>query len=434
VFQEEKIRLIQQKEILKAFEYKVKLLDEKQANEMRTRGWRYVKTGVRTVVFTFGEVTFSRRCYEKKGVYCYPVDAYLKLPSHTRFSYELLFEVARLATRMSYRKVAETFQEMKNLFITKDTVMKAVKLAGELYKEQEDYRYFKDYDLIEKIKVDTIYVEGDGIVVKTPNGEKERTDLSHFVIHQGVKTEYGNRKQLKDKYEILCTTNRQARDQLMDYLYNYYEFQTNTLLVTNSDMGSGYTAYVFDEIAKAFGCRHEHFWDAYHLNRRIKNEMKAVPIEQRFELQEGIFEGIRKHNKKGTSLYLDTAESLIEDIDKMEIFGNFRKKLLNNFQYTKSAKLRNLPNGGIGIMESQHCKIANRMKNQGMYWSVSGATTMARMIIDHSLGRLKNLFFGNWRDDYERYKDLPGGAAQYVEKIDDGKNYKLPQGYLSWIN
>ena len=45
----------------------------------------------------------------------------------------------------------------------------------------------------------------------------------------------------------------------MDYLYNHYEITKDTLLITNSDMGQGYTPYVFEEIAKTFSCQHVHF-------------------------------------------------------------------------------------------------------------------------------------------------------------------------------
>ena len=65
--------------------------------------------------------------------------------------------------------------------------------------------------------------------------------------------------------------------ELLDYLYNHYEITDETILITNSDNGKGYTSKVFQEIKKALGIKiHEHFWDAYHLNEKIKIFFKKI--------------------------------------------------------------------------------------------------------------------------------------------------------------
>ncbi|HBI1562971.1 TPA: ISLre2 family transposase, partial [Enterococcus faecalis] len=51
-----------------------------------------------------------------------------------------------------------------------------------------------------------------------------------------------------DKHEIISANNRQAREAVMDYVYNHYKTDENTLIITNSDMGNGYTPYVFKEL------------------------------------------------------------------------------------------------------------------------------------------------------------------------------------------
>ena len=104
---------------------------------------------------------------------------------------------------------------------------------------------------------------------------------------------------------------------------------------------------------------------------------------------------------------LDTVESLIADGDDEEYYNyfNFRRKILNNFKYTKPAKLRNLSAKGIGVMESQHRKITYRMKHRGMYWSLKGAYTMSRLIILDRINLVDDLFFGNWQKEYEYYQN-----------------------------
>ncbi|VTS24349.1 Uncharacterised protein [Streptococcus pseudoporcinus] len=41
-----------------------------------------------------------------------------------------------------------------------------------------------------------------------------------------------------------------VKEELLDYIYNNYEVSEDTLLITNSDMGKGYTSRVFKEIKK----------------------------------------------------------------------------------------------------------------------------------------------------------------------------------------
>lgn len=37
---------------------------------------------------------------------------------------------------------------------------------------------------------------------------------------------------------------------------------------------------------------------------------------------------------------------------------------------------------------------------------------MGRMIIDKAEGQLEDLFYGSWREDYEKYKTMEGLSAQ----------------------
>ena len=58
----------------------------------------------------------------------------LGLSSYTCFSMELLVQITELATKMPYREVVKTFQLLKGIYITKDTVLKTVNLASKYYK------------------------------------------------------------------------------------------------------------------------------------------------------------------------------------------------------------------------------------------------------------------------------------------------------------
>lgn len=385
----------------KAFLKQVADYDKQIAPIMRASGYKRVDSSERTVAFTFGEITFSRNRWRRENETRYPVDDWLGLKKYQRYSLELMYHLARYASEMSYRQVCRMVKLSYRLDITKDTVLKAVKLTGQLFTEKEHYRYFVEEQVPEKINAPIIYIEGDGVMVKTTSGgdEKHNTDLAHFLIHTGTKQVYG-RSALLNKHEIIHANYEVAREELLDYLYNHFEITDQTILVTNSDNGKGYTRRVFQNIQKALKIkRHEHFWDAYHVKEKLKQFFKPYPRV----LQDLAFKAVHTYDRNLLKTVLDTTEALILDEEDYYDFQNFRQKLLDNFKDTKPAKLRGLSHKGIGVMESQHRQVTYRMKHRGMYWSIKGACAMAKLILLERIDQLGELFFGSWRKDYQYY-------------------------------
>ncbi|HGD0548745.1 TPA: ISLre2 family transposase [Streptococcus agalactiae] len=401
--------------------------DERMVPVMKSRGYKCIHTMERTVVFTFGEFTFRRRRWKKGDKWVVPVDEKLGLKKHVRFSWEFMYQIALLSTMMPYDKVVQTVNIVYRIVITKPTVVKAVKLCQKLLEEREAYRFLETGTSIDKKPAEVIYIEGDGVMVKARGKELDNrnVDLSHFVIHTGSKKVRKNRFELQSKKEFIALNNRLSREKVLDYLYNHFIIDENTLLITNSDGGHGYTPYVFKEISKALKVkRHEHFWDKYHVDQHVKSFFKIYPAE----LLDKTFKAIDQHDKGKLRTTLDTTEALVSTKEELEGFQKFKRKLLNNFHYTKPAKLRDITRAqGIGVMESQHRKITYRMKKRGMYWSVEGANTMSQMIILAYEGELRNLFFGSWRDDYHFISDLEGSSAGKIKVKQNqiAKNYDL---------
>lgn len=385
---------------IQQFHQLVEKHDQDMIPIMKQKGYTYVHSTERTVAFTFGEVRYRRRRWQKGDHWAIPVDEHLGLEPYTRYSKEFLYQVAELSTMMPYAKVVHTVALTYNVHITKSTVVKAVKLARQLLEEREDYRFFEEKEAPPKQAVDIIYIEGDGVMVKARDDESENKhfDLSHFTVHTGSQRTGGNRFVLTDKKEFVSLSNRLAREQVLDYLYNHFEMNDKTLLITNSDGGHGYTPYVFKEMAKALRIkRHEHFWDEYHVNKQLKKTLKPYGKE----LLDLAFQAIQAHDKGKIRTAFETAESLEESRDMLESLATIKKKFMTHFQYTLSAEMRGLPTAGIGIMESQHRKITYRMKKRGMYWTFWGAETMAQLIVMLYEGDLRELFFGRWREEYQ---------------------------------
>lgn len=405
------IEMAKQRE--KEFLKRIREYDEQIAPTMRQHGYKRVDSSERTVLFTFGEMTFTRNRWRKGKEIRYPVDEWLGLKPYMRYSPELMLHMAKHASKLSYREVCRTIQTAYGLLVTKDAVLKAVKVAGRLFSEKDQYRFLLEEEQPQKIQADKIYLEGDGVMVKTTSGGDERhnTDLAHFLIHTGTKKVGKDRYILQNKHEIIHTDYEKAREELLDYLYNHFEITEQTILITNSDNGKGYTKRVFQEIKKALGIkRHEHFWDAYHLNDKIKTFLKPYPAV----LTDLAFKAIKTHQKSLLETVFDTVETLIDTEEVYEQFEAFKQKLFRHFKDTKPPKLRGLPSKGIGVMESQHRKVTYRMKHCGMYWSIKGACAMAKMILLERIDQLEELFFGDWRKQYQKYKDRKLSAGHLV--------------------
>lgn len=405
----------------------IKDYDDFIAPSMRARGYKLKNQSSRTVTFIFGEIEFSRNRWYKQGKCKIPVDEKLGLKKHERISKEMVYQVAHLSTFLPYRKVGDVLELVNQVIVSKDTVLKAVKKGHKLHKMKEDYEYYQD-NYPSKTTVKDLYLEGDGVMVKTTDQSKDNhnIDLAHFVIHTGRKQVGPNRYELQNKKEFICSSNNKARDKVLDYLYYHYNFSSKTQLICNSDGGCGYGHTVFEEFGCSLGVRVEYFWDSYHLTEQLRQFFQPYPKE----LLDLSLKAVKNHNKKMLRTVFDTVESLIENEDEFSIMEAFRKKIYARWRYTKPAELRGLSHKGIGIMESQHRKVTYRMKKRGMYWSLAGAETMSRMIIAREEGTLRDLFMGDWQNQYQR-KVLNKGSADAWVRLKGNPNAWLQANQLS---
>lgn len=311
------------------------------AASMRAQGFKRINQKERTVTFSFGTMTFSRRRWKKGDIIRVPLDEKLGLIPRQRFSQEFLYLVTILASFMPYRKVVEVFDLLQDIGISKN------------------------------------------------------------VVHTG--SDSSCRKKLQNKFEVINSKVKKAKDTLLDYITTNFELAPGTTIITNSDGGKGYTPSSFREFVKFCSKgEHIHFWDPYHVSEGIKKNLTPISCD----LADAAVKKIRKRDRTGLKVILDTAESLLETDAKIESFQAFKKRIINDFSYTASPKDRGLGDLTIGVMESQHRKMTYRMKKRGMYWSEEGAVAMAQIILLYYSGDLRDIFFGSWRKEYKKIKKL----------------------------
>lgn len=411
---EERVKL--EREI---FYRKIAKLENQFKQDMEIQGFRYVKTAERTVIFSFGEIRFSRKCYYKDGKYRYPLDEYLNLKRYERYSDVFLCHIAELAAALPYRMVVKIVERLMGIYITKDTVLKVVKLANKLYENKIDYEYYQEENGESK-KVEKLYIEADGVMVKSKNNKQLRKDIAHVVIHEGTEIEYGKRKKLVNKHEIIAGSSRQVMEDTLLYIEKNYKVDRNTTFVTNSDMGAGYGFKFFSPIVKTFKAKHEHFWDKYHVQKEIIRLSDFIESK----LINRLKRSIENHDRNELIVILDTIESTIESDVLLEVFLSFKSRMLHNFKHTNPTQNRSITIDTVGVIESQHCKITNRMKKRKMYWTVLGAVTMAKMIVDNSTGNLESLFLGEWRKKYRKIQEKYYGNVEWWKN--EAKDSEIP--------
>lgn len=420
----------------KRFLRRLQQWENNEVARLKSEGWKYVKTMRRTVVLLIGEVTLQRKVLYKDGEWKKPIDEYLGLVPHAQYSLEMTLCVLETVVDLSMRKSGYHLERLKGLNISKDMVLKARKEASRLYQERLEYEDFQDN--VKKRKVKRLYIEGDGVWLKEQFGGKKKPEgnrgfeIAHFVVHEGSKTVNGDTV-LINKHNVVNRSNLMSRAELQDYLYKTYEITPEMELITNSDMGAGYAARVFKELAQFLGCKWEHFYDGWHLKKNIQKHFRMMPQENETDeqvectLEQRLFDSIEVHDKKEARLILDTATSRINDDDKRKKFDDFARGLLRNFKFTKSVKLRGLSHVTLGVMESQQSMITDRTKHRRMSWTREGGETLVKLIIDVKEKRLRELFLGEWRTEWEAIQKMPP-VSKYLEKTQDTPS--VSQGHL----
>ncbi|AYW46093.1 ISLre2 family transposase [Tetragenococcus koreensis] len=366
------------------------ILDAEVSTQCKKEGFQVDRKNERTVTFLFGSVTYVRRRMKNQANEIrYPLDEFLGIRKSFRYSSLVLRNVSQLGSIMVYRHVSQAIDCLTSWRMSHQNVQQLVVKTGGLIQTRSTHE--SRYDgIISKKKVPYLYLEGDG--VKIGGQKKQSLEIHRFQVCEGSQ-KVGNRTEMIAPHFVSHLNRQQAQKEIMNYIQAHYDL-TNTVVVSNSDGGSGYEKAVFDELS--LGClRHEHFRDRYHVHRKIKERLSFVP-----QLQNRMIQAIQHYNWPEVQLVLDTSESLIEEkeAETLEQLRLLHHYLQRNWPYLKPRKARGIvdPKACIGTIESTHRKMTYRMKRQGRLWTKTGAQAMIRVI-----DSLRNQEFDGWLNQYE---------------------------------
>jgi hypothetical protein len=371
-------------------------LDDALVEEYKEKGYEIEKKNSRTILTLLGEITFRRRRFIKEGTApVYALDKFIGLKSYSRYSLLTQRNICELVSKTSYRHAEKAIELLTDFTMSHRKINRLAINIGKILKEQQ--RSETRYDILKalKRKVAMLTIEGDGIDIHGRG--KQKLTIHRFQICEGKKLIGTKRKELVG-YKVFSSMDRKkAYGELLEYIANTYDL-TETLVVTNSDGGSGYEKEVFDELAQ--GClRHAHFRDRYHVHKKVKERLYFFK-----DIQYYLIQCISNYDWNSVCALLDTIESSLcveENRDKeIEYVQKLKSYLERNWEYLEPFYSRNFPEGSkncLGTCESNHRIYTYRMKKQGRYWTKEGAESMVR-IIDALVNRELDMWL---ETDYE---------------------------------
>ncbi|MDN6290893.1 MAG: ISLre2 family transposase [Tetragenococcus koreensis] len=360
------------------FSQAMERIDLELIQEYKEEGYEIDRIEKRTVQFSHGPVELKRRRMRKRGEKSVvPLDAAIGLEKYKRYSPLVEMKAVRLASDSVYRKAAEAMELLTPLSISHGAIHSMTQGIGEKIQNWTDEAPLHDERLIkDKKKVPILFIEGDGLLLKGP--EEKRPELHRVQIHEGV---IMNRKRPELKNPLLfesTESSQKAFERAGKWIEKEYDLR-NTIVISNSDGGSGYERDKFDLIIGQTK-RHEHFRDAYHVNRKVKERLSFDKKMANLMIQ-----AIRLYDQERIQVILQTTLSRIEEDEKetdyIEAVVKLEKYIQRNWESIKPLKKRHLPNlKGLGVCESNHRPFSYRMKRQGRGFSKKGAGNLAAVI------------------------------------------------------
>ena len=353
-------------------------VDLELIQDYKADGYEIDRVEKRTVQFGFGPVEIKRRRMRKKGEKSIvPLDPAIGLEKHKRYSPLVEMKAVCLAADSVYRKASDAVELLTPLSMSHGAIHSMTQRIGEVIQKWTDEAPFHDQTLQkDKKKVSVLFIEGDGLLLK--GREEKRPELHRVQIHEGVILN-NKRPELKNPLMFESTESSQkAFERAEKWIEKEYDLR-NTIVISNSDGGSGYEESKFDAIIGR-NKRHEHFRDPYHVNRKIKQRLSFDKQMSSLTVQ-----AVRTYDKERVKSILDTTLSRIDNLAHYDAYEEEVRKLENyldrNWSSIKPLANRDLPvSKGIGVCESGHRPFSYRMKHQGRGFTRKGAGNLAAVI------------------------------------------------------
>ena len=349
--------------------------------EKQKQGWKVERNDSRTIQYIFGPVQYKRTLMkDPDGNTHYPLDDWLGIKKHQRYSPLVEVQVAELVSDATYRDTAKFIEAWTPVEISHQTVKTILERVGKI---QGDYDQALVDDMEEAAylpegkKVDFFYAEADGVYVRSTEKNKN-IEIHHAITYEGWEKN-GKRVSLKAPRTILTTKSiAKFWDEVQTLTANEYSLE-NTRIITNSDGGNGYIAEKFQTAFAQSKHTVINQLDAYHITQGLN---RTLGMRDKI-FKPKIREAIQLKDLEKFELWLTTYESTLDQDKDIEKVRQFRTYITKNWDriFDWRDRIEDAPSDarGLGAMESNQRRITFRMKKRGMHWSKKGCEAMVKV-------------------------------------------------------
>lgn len=363
----------------------------------QSQGWKVERNDARTIQYIFGPVQYKRTLMkDPNGNNHYPLDEWLGIKKHQRYSPLVEVQVAELVSDATYRDTAKFIEAWTPVEISHQTVKTILERVGKI-QGKYDQALVDDMEeaahLPEGKKVDFFYAEADGVYVRSTEKNKN-IEIRHAITYEGWEKN-GKRVSLKAPRTIL-TTNSVAKfwDEVQTLTANEYSLE-NTRIITNSDGGNGYKAEKFQIAFAQSKYAIINQLDAYHITQGLNRTLGMRDKLYKPEIREAI----QAKDLEKFELWLTTYESTLDQDKDIEKVRQFRTYITRNWDriFDWREHIEDAPSDarGLGAMESNQRRITFRMKKRGMHWSKKGCEAMVKVKQGIFNGTLREAYTGH---------------------------------------
>ena len=429
----------------------LKLLDD-LIKKYRDKSVFKVKDFQKTIVKTrLGDVEFFRRRYEmeingiKKRIYL--LDELLEINNIGKYSQSVVEMIVREITKKSYRETAKTISEDTDSQITHTAVRNIVIKLGEKIKklEEEKIKLYEKGEIEGKKDCKYVFCEHDGIYIKKQkskkNREKKKYKIKHFkkkkkkkkkngielkiaVIHEGKEKRYENDYKLKNKIIIgtasAATKLKQIEDATIGTTYKEYKIKN---IVINGD-GADWTGSIVEGAKEIFQLDMAHIQKKIYMAVSDEEYLKQMQEIVYTEKASDIFNII--YNYK-VELETDNKIDELNRAKELEEYLRNNEEGLKRYQYKLGYKedeiqenIEELPS--LGSEESQmYCVCRDRMKKNRTSWSVKGAESLLKVIMNKMNNTIKEILNDTAKKELQEELEQRIPEPKKVKKIKQGK-------------
>jgi len=378
---EEQVHKLAQQATAQLFVEALEEIDQRLLAQKES-GFKVVGKRERTLLTSFGEITFKRRLYcDQEGAYHILLDQSLGLGPRRRISNRLIEISLDLGTEMPFRRAARILGYLVPT-ISPMAIWKVLETSGEeAISEAAALRraVFEGGKPVEGTEeTEVLNIEADEVCVKQQRGPQKKLGLKLVVGYEG---KAGERKRLLNKSTVAGVADGEGIWEETDCVFSQ---KWRLEKVKRTRIGGDGAPWIKKGV--------EHFPGAsYHLD----------PFHLRKRLCEALSFSSRSYEEVSSGIGSLDLEAVTKALDRnLKISRGARRKRvkdLKTYLLLNWEGIAELPEEErLGTIEGQvRHTITRRMKRIGARWTTSGADRMSRLLAAKANGELNNYISGN---------------------------------------